>query len=413
MILASRHSSLLAVALLLLLPAVCAAQTDEEVAEAQAEAEEPGLGGKGYLGLDTLVFATTSAKVETTTVGPLGTPITSSSEMTTTQFGLGSPALGFGLGYAPDDFISIGVRLAFESATAKIGSTEVTSKSVGFAPNVKVMLIQSGSGLPYVMATFGYKNVSTEAGSTTQPASQSASVDGLSYGGALGILLFPNPYVSFEPSVGLQWQTIKVGGASDTATSMTGYIGLSLSAWFGSEDEPEADASEAAPQRHQEAPAIEPTSGKMDVSVRRRNGHKLRITIDPDDDTPQFSLALTIPSEATRCETLQLVGAKGEVSLPAEQDESLDKRTRIVSATAPYQALKLWINQDKADIAACNTIWRLNAPERQRLLKMMSIFRARARRAGSFEAARAVPLPGSTEPTSMPETPSTESAPED
>lgn len=267
--------------LVLMLTGLSHAQEIDEEATAEAAEEDAdddgdsrGLGGRAYIGIDTQLFGTSSAKVTVVNTNPItGLPTTSTEDYTTTQVGLGTPAWGFGFGYAVGDHVALGANLMFESATVKVGNSESKATGLGFAPNVKFLMSANQDAVPYAFATIGYQKLTTEGGGSGGVR----NIDGAMYGGGLGIFLLPNPYVSFEPTASLRWATIKDDITDGSVTTMGFYFGLALSAWFG-DDEPkvvhneERDDSAVPQDRSQvvEPPQVNSlrTSGRSTMSSK-------------------------------------------------------------------------------------------------------------------------------------------------
>lgn len=136
------------------------------------------------------------------------------------------------------------------------------------------------------------------------------------------------------------------------------------------------------------------------------------MSIDPSEEVPQFLFTLLTPAtDMARCETLHLSGTEGAVSLPTEVDQSLDRRRQVITVNVPYQALKISVSKGRSQLEFCGSTWKLSASERQKLLKLITLFRSRARSQGTFDAAAAIPAPLSEAAPADSSTP-TESSPE-
>jgi hypothetical protein len=398
--------------LIFLLAGLCQAQEEDDSQEAEEAADDDsqGLGGRAYIGIDTQLFGTSSARVTVASVSPTGVPTTSTQDYSTTQIGLGTPSWGFSFGYAPGDYFAFGANLMFESATVKVGNAESQATGLGFAPNVKVLMSANQDAVPYAFATVGYQKLTTEGGG----ASNARHIDGAMYGGGLGVFLLPNPYVSFEPSASVRWTSIKDDLTSGSVTALGFYLGLTLSAWFWEEERKPRDSVERErdyrppPDRSQ---VVEPTSGKLNAYLRTLE-HELQVSIDPSEEEPQFLFTLLTPvTESPDCGRLHMSGTEGAIAVPTTVDTSLDRRRQVITASVPYQAMKVGVSKTRSQLEFCGRTWKLTAAERQKLLKLVALFRNRARSQGTFDAAAAVPIPSSNA-ASEPEAPAT-NTPED
>ncbi|HEX2881654.1 MAG TPA: hypothetical protein VHO25_19145, partial [Polyangiaceae bacterium] len=304
-----------------------------------------------------------------------------------TSLGLASPSWGIAGGYAITDHFLLGLRTTLEHATTEITGTQTgfpASKSdytaVSFAPFLKVMMMKGSVVVPYGTGTIGYRKVTTDTGTDT---------DGVSFGGGLGLLIFPNPFFSIEPAASLVLDKVESGGATSTSSTSTGvYITLALSGWFGKSTQATREdyiEEESSVEQGDDSPAAELTLSVVDEA------NTLDIAINPADRLPQFSIKLnTVGQDSSECQTLTIASNEQVATLPAQNATNGE---REITSQVPYKAMQAGVTEGRSVWTRCGTSWELSGTDRRQLLDFLNQFRQQAERQGTLEAARKVPMP--------------------
>lgn len=368
----------------------------ERDAPAAAPVETPsrrrGIGNKGFVAMEGLLFQSYVADFDT--VDALGRP--QKVRLRSSGFGLASPSWGVAGGYAVSNHFVIGARVTYEQSTledtgtaAGYIPTTVESEGAAFAPFLKAVFVKEGPVLPYVTATVGYKKITSKVNGTDV-----GGTDGLSYGGGLGLLLFPNRFFSIEPAANLIWNTLTdTSGTPVESTSRGIYITLSLSGWFGS-DRAQPDRSSYS-EETSDAPAQADSNELLELNIDE-HPNRLDITIDPSDSRPQFVVSLSSAADdQEECDRLSLTSDDQSVTVPAQShfEQGASSKRRVLVATVPYRALRHGTSEAKARVTACSLVWDLDGLARRKVLDYLVDFREQARVAGTLETARAMPLP--------------------
>jgi hypothetical protein len=393
-------------------------ETDTEQAEADAQEEQQAstprparpsspydLAGRGFVAMEGVLFSNSTADFDTQDA--LGQP--QKIRYRRTSLGLASPSWGIAGGFAITNHFLLGLRTTVEHAT-----TEVTGTQTGFpatrsdytavsvAPFLKVMMMKGSVVVPYGTGTIGYRKVTTDTGTDTA---------GVSFGGGLGLLIFPNPFFSIEPAVSLILDRVESGGTTNASSTSTGvYLTLALSGWLGSGRGrvDHSDYSEETLEDEEAAATSESTELKLSLAEQT---NALEVSINPTDRLPRFSIQLSVAEQASsQCPSLTIASDERIVTLPVASSAGK------ITVHAPYKALEAGVTESRSVWTSCDTSWELSGAHRRELLDFLNQFREQARRQGTFDAARKVPMPEGgriQEATAVDVQPASEPAPDE
>jgi hypothetical protein len=393
-------------------------ETDTEEAEADAQEEQQAstprparpsspydLAGKGFVAMEGVLFSNSTADFDTQDA--LGQP--QKIRYRRTSLGLASPSWGIAGGYAITNHFLLGLRTTLEHATTEVTGTQTgfpatrsDYTAVSFAPFLKVMMMKGSVVVPYGTGTIGYRKVTTDTGTDT---------GGVSFGGGLGLLIFPNPFFSLEPAVSLILDKVESGGATSASSTSTGvYITLTLSGWLGS-GRRATNRSDYSEETVEDAKADAAESSEITLRLTEQT-NALEISINPTDRVPRFEIQLSIAEQASsQCPSLSIASDERVATLPAQ---SSTKGEIIVQA--PYKALEAGVTENRSVWTSCETSWELSGANRRELLDFLNQFREQARRQGTLDAARKVPMPEGgriEEATAVDVQPASEPAPDE
>jgi hypothetical protein len=367
-----------------------AAEAERDTDEEQVPSTPPRAGsphdiaGKGFLAMEGVLWSNTSADFDTQDA--LGQP--QKVRYRRTSFGLASPSWGIAGGYAISNYFALGLRTTFEHATTEITGTQTgfpSTKSdytaVSFAPFFKVMMMKGSVVVPYGTGTIGYRKVTTDTGTDT---------DGVSFGGGLGLLIFPNPFFSIEPAASVILDKVEPAAGTGSSSTSTGvYITLALSGWLGKGRSAAAREDYSEETVDSEEPA-DAASTKLELSLKDEL-NALEISVNPADRLPQFSVELSIGGQdSSSCQSLTLASNEHIATLPAQGAANGERR---ITALVPYKALQAGVTEGRSVWTGCGTSWELSGTARRELLDFMNQFRQQAERQGTLETARKVPMP--------------------